>query len=137
MTKEKEIDQFKRELRSYRNWKENIKNIELKIEELETKMINVKSPNLEAVKCGCQCDNIKLILIEKKIEYEKKKNMYESYVNYIDECMSKLTKEEKDILLLVYMEHVPIRKIAKTYYMSEASVFRWIDRIIMKAIHEN
>lgn len=129
-----DIKQFKRELQSYKNHKANIKRLKEKLLEIDTKLENVKSPKFEAVPVHTLNINgdMRLHLIEEKEKVNKRIAIYQSIIADIDERLNKLTKEESDILKLVYVENVSIGKIARTYYKSESTMYRDINKMIAK-----
>lgn len=131
-----EIKQFKRDLLSYKNHKKRIKRLNDKLLELQTKLENVKSPKFEVVPVHTQSLNgdIRLHLIEEKSKVQKKIETSQNIIAEIDEKLAQLNKEERDILTLVYMEHVPIKKIARVYYKSEPTMYRDINSMILKII---
>ena len=131
-----EIKQFKRDLQSYKSYKEKIKRLYDKVLEMDTRLENVKSPRFNAVPVhqGSTKNDLFLHLIEEKEKINNTIKAYETIVSEVDRKLGKLTKEEQDILKLVYMEHVPIRKIARVYYRSEPTMYRDITDIILKII---
>ena len=129
-----EMEQFKRELKSYKTYKKYIAEKSEELYVLEHKLIGLKGTRFDAMPSGTGGHDNRLHLIEKKDELEKSMNVYVALVDNVDKRLARLTHEEQDIVKLVYMENVSIRKIARTYYKSEPSVFRWINRILKKAI---
>lgn len=127
------IEQFKRELRSYKTYNKYINNLSNDLLAINNQLIGLKSPNLDGVPTRSGTDN-RIELIEKKQEIESKLALYRSMVLLTESKLAKLEQVERDVLMLVYVEHVTIRKIGRTFYMSNASVFRWIDRIVRKAV---
>ena len=128
-----EIEQFRRELKSYKTYKRYIAEMSEELYVLEHKLVGLKGTRFDAMPSGTGGHDNRLHLIEKKDELEKRMNIYVALVEALDKRLARLTQEEQDILKLVYMENVSIRKIARTYYKSEPSVFRWINRILKKA----
>lgn len=128
-----EMEQFRRELKSYKTYQRYLRQLSEDLYVIEHRLVGLKGTRFDAMPSGSGRDN-RLDLIEKKGELEKKMSVYVALVDNVDKRLARLTKEEQDIIRLVYMENVSIRKIARTYYMSEPSVFRWINRILKKAI---
>lgn len=127
-------EQFKRELRSYKTYMKYINRLNDDLLVINSQLIGLRSPTYDSVPTHSGRDN-KIDLLDKKAEKESKLKLYKNMIQLVDERLLKLEKVEKDILVLVYMENVSIKKIARTFYMSEASVFRWINRIIKKALN--
>lgn len=128
-----EMEQFRRELKSYKTYKRYIAEMSEELYVLEHKLIGLKGTRFDAMPSGTSKHDNRLHLIEKKDEIEKRMSVYVALVDNVDKRLARLTQEEQDILKLVYMENVSIRKIARTYYKSEPSMFRWINRMLKKA----
>ena len=127
-----DLEQFKRDLRSYKTHQRYIRQYDEELYVIEHRLTGLKGTRFDGMPAGGGHDN-RLHLIEKKEKIEKAKAVYVALVQAVDEKLSRLTKEEQDIIRLVYMDNVSIRKIARTYYKSEPSVFRWINRMLKKA----
>ena len=129
-----DIEQFKRELRSYKTYKKYISKLKDDLLVINSQLIGLRSPNLNGIPSTNKEDK-RLDLFDKKSDLESKLSLYKSMILLTDSRLLRLDKVERDILTLVYMENVSIKKIARTFYMSEASVFRWINQIIEKALN--
>ena len=127
-----EMEQFRRELKSYKTYQRYLRQLSEELYVVEHRLVGLKGTRFDAMPSGSGRDN-RLFLIEKKEQIEKKMSVYKALIDSVDERLNRLTKEEQDIIRLVYMENVSIRKIARTYYKSEPSVFRWINRMLKKA----
>ena len=125
-------------LERYCEIKEELKNIELILQELNTQLYNIRRSNISDMpkSRGNNYTNNKIVNLIKKIDIEKEKYIkkYEEYFNEyttINSIINKFEGLEKRILIERYMYDMTWNDIAKDIGYSRMQVYR-IHQNIMK-----
>ena len=124
-------------LEKYCEIKEELKNIELILQELNTQLYNIRRSNItDMPKARGSYINNKIVNLIKKIDIEKEKYIkkYEEYFNEyttINSIINKFEGLEKRILIERYMYDMTWDDIAKDIGYSRMQVYR-IHQNIMK-----
>ena len=125
-------------LERYCEIKEELKNIELILQELNTQLYNIRRSNISDMpkSRGNNYTNNKIVNLIKKIDIEKEKYIkkYEEYFNEyttINSIINKFEGLEKRILIERYMYDMTWDDIAKDIGYSRMQVYR-IHQNIMK-----
>lgn len=125
-------------LERYCEIKEELKNIELILQELNTQLYNIRKSNISDMpkSRGNNYTNNKIVNLIKKIDIEKEKYIkkYEEYFNEyttINSIINKFEGLEKRILIERYMYDMTWNDIAKDIGYSRMQVYR-IHQNIMK-----
>lgn len=139
LTEKDKIEQFKRDLRSYKYHQKMIDELQWKIEELSVKIEGVSSPTVKPAVIENGRDPYK----DKKNEYwheeealviERNKHLNE--ITKIDNYLSKVEEGERRILVDVYINRKRIDSLDYVY-LSIAQTKRTIDKIIKRILQDD
>lgn len=133
LTEKDKIEQFKRDLRSYTYHQKKAMEIDEKLEELSVKMQGVSSPSTKEIILENACNPYgerKLELLMEEGELVKERNKHLAEIQRIDEALRLMEKEERDILIQVYIEKVRYEIVANKKNLSRAKLFRDINQSI-------
>ena len=126
-------------LERYCEIKEELKNIELILQELNTQLYNIRRSNISDMpkSRGNNYTNNKIVNLIKKIDIEKEKYIkkYEEYFNEyttINSIINKFEGLEKRILIERYMYDMTWNDIAKDIGYSRMQVYRIHQNIMEK-----
>lgn len=136
MDKEKKIEQFKRELRSYNFYKEALKECNDKLEAVSTSLCGVSSPKLSASnKGGGGNKNYRIYdLMDQEEKLIRERNMYRYSINQVEERLSKLSEKEQKLLIKLFVNNANYEVVAREMYCSRAKLFYDVNKIISKII---
>ena len=135
------VEQFKRELRSYRYYEKSIDEIDGKLEELRTQRIGVSSPKPKEVIAGkasvqycAPKDSMMLEIMEKEQHLMASRNYYISRIQMINDALSKLDTSDADILRELYIKRVPFDVVADEHHYSAAHFKRYANKLIKSVV---
>lgn len=135
LTEKDKIEQFKRDLRSYTYHRKKAMEIDEKLEELAVKMLGVSSPATKEIileNAGNPYGERKLELLMEEGELVKERNKHLGEIQRIDEALKLIEKEERDILVQVYIDKVRYDSVAQNSNRSRTALFRDINQSILK-----
>lgn len=134
MNIEQEINQFRRDLKSYNYHKHKIDEIDLKLQELAYKMQGVS-----AIRYDKGCKNNSGIYSERKLEFIireekliKERNRHLSEIERIDCLLERLEKDEQELLRDIYFNNYTYVSAARKWNASREKIARDISKIAKK-----
>lgn len=134
LTLKDRIEQFKRELRSYRYYEKSIEEIDASLEELNVKMVGVSSTPPKDVIAGSMSAKVYhsniLELIESKTHLEEEKKYYTSRIAQIDSKLEKIDQHDAAILKDLYVKRVPYDVIADENHYSLRQMKYYVNNVI-------
>lgn len=130
-----EVAQFKREANSIKYLNKRKKELEEEITKINSALIGVKSPTLDAPRVAPSCDKLALIV--------KKDNLREELasVNYrIDKVYKSLelveNASDKQLVIDLWINKYDYRKLARQYAYAENVIFKKARKIMKKAFNK-
>lgn len=139
LTEKDKIEQFKRDLRSYTYHQKKAMEIDEKLEELSVKMQGISSPSTKEIileNAGNPYGERKLELLMEEGELVKERNKHLAEIQRIDEALKLMKKEERDILVQVYIEKIRYDNVAQNSNRSRTALFRDINQSILKIMNK-
>lgn len=133
ITLKDEIEQFKRDLKSYSYHQKKVREIEQELEVLTVKMQGVSSPAPKDVvleNAGNPYSSKKNKLLTKKGHLIKERNKHLSEIKRLDNLLQKCEQEDRDILVERFVRRFPLKKVAADHHLSKSSLLRHIDSVI-------
>ena len=140
ITLKDEIEQFKRDLKSYTYHQKKVLEIEEKLEELAVKMQGVSSPAFKEVVYENVSDPYKDRKIELMCEEEKlvkERNVHLLEIKRLDDALSLIDEEKRKILIDVYIKRKKIDYVAARRFCSSRKVKYDVNAMIKWIIQEN
>lgn len=138
ITLKDEVEQFKRDLKSYSYHQKKIKEIDDELLELRTRLEGVSSPApkdvvLENARNPYASNKLDLIMQEEILLKERSKHQDE--VMRVDALMKRIIfQEDTDILIELYVRRFSLDVVARNHYTSRSSLNRRANRIIRKML---
>ncbi len=139
LTEKDKIEQFKRDLRSYTYHQKKAMEIDEKLEELSVKMQGISSPSTKEIileNAGNPYGERKLELLMEEGELVKERNKHLAEIQRMDEALKLMKKEERDILVQVYIEKIRYDNVAQNSNRSRTALFRDINQSILKIMNK-
>ena len=139
LTEKDKIEQFKRDLRSYTYHQKKAMEIDEKLEELSVKMQGISSPSTKEIileNAGNPYGERKLELLMEEGELVKERNKHLAEIQRMDEALKLMKKEERDILVQVYIEKIRYDNVAQNSNRSRTALFRDINKSILKIMNK-
>lgn len=133
LTTKDKVEQFKRELRSYTYYKESVKEINLKLCEINTKLLGISSITYNPVhleNAGKPYHDNKLELICDEERLINERSYYERKLTQIDDALNKLNLQDKELLIKLYIEHKKYDELAEEYSYSIRMLKYKVNRLI-------
>lgn len=141
ITSKDRVEQFKRELRSYRYYKMRIEELELKLEELNNKMVGVSSTPPKEVIAGSMSakvyHNNMLELIERKELIENEINFCKDRIKKMDKSLSAMSNNDAEVLKELYVKRVPYDIVADEQGYSVDHMKRRVNTIIKNNLKDD
>lgn len=131
-----EVEQFKRELRSYKYYENCIKELDLSLEEVATKLKGVMSPQFGKI----IYENTHNPYKENKIQYlyqeeelVKKRDKYYNLINTIDNKLDFILEErEKNMIRDIYINNINQDVVARNNcYAYRQGMMKRVDKILL------
>ena len=138
ITNKDKIEQFKRELRSYRFYEKSIDEIECKLIELNNRMIGLSSPQPKEVVAGAVSvkyhhDNkLELMIEEEHLIAERE--YYLARIIKIDEVLNSMDENDANILRDLYMRRISYDVVSDEQHYSRSQLQRRVNSIIREKI---
>lgn len=134
------IEQFKRELKSYRYYVKSIEEINYKLEELNTKMIGVGSVAPKEVVAGAMSakvyhSNILDYMAQEERLIESKK-YFEKRIEYINEVLDAMEEADSKTLKDIYIRGVRYDVISEEQSYSVRQMKRKVNNMIKENIKD-
>lgn len=139
LTQREQIDQIKRELRSYNYYQKVISKMERELTQISTELNGVRSPSLTeqsghgGFNSGAKSDRW-YALIKKKNITQNQMRMYKNRLKRLENMLSLLEGEELEIIQELYIQKKSFQEVAIIHSYSVATLYRTVDRIITMRI---
>lgn len=132
ISKLERVNQFKRELRSYEYYSKCVEECDLKLEEVGVQLMGISSPSLTEMsgKPTAYSDTHKLELIMLEEEIIKKRNWYIRLQADINEKLSKLNEEDRELVEKVYIKNKRYEDLAREYHYSIRNLKYKVNQIL-------
>lgn len=134
LTPKDRVEQFKRDLRSMHYYEQCIKELDLKLEEINTKLIAVSSPRPKEIiagKCSAHYySGSKVELILEEEELIKRRNSYVTQLDIINEKLQFVDSQNLQLLKDLYVRRVPYDVVADSMNMSKGSLKYYVNKLI-------
>ena len=139
MTIKEQVEQFKRECKSYKFYCSRLEDVKLALEDNRAKLEGVSSPHFKEVviengPTNSDREQRKLELLERKDKLDKEYNHWSGRITHIHEVFSWMPERDscmaEDLLLKGYSKY----KIAEKYGYSWTYIHQKIDDIIAKSL---
>lgn len=136
MNKEKRIEQFKRELRSYGYYKEAYHECNDKLEAINNSLIGVSSPAMkEAPIENKSFKNYRIYdLMEEEEKIVQERNFYRYSIKNIECKLAKLNEQERELLFELFVKNTNYDVVANKMYCSRSKLFYDVNKIISRII---
>lgn len=132
-----EINQFKRDLRSYTYRKKKVAEIDEKLLELSVQQLGVSSPAPKKViyeNAGDPYHNNKLSLMMREEELINERMKHQNELDHIDKALNSLPPAQKQVLIDVYITRERIDTVADRNHCSIRKMKYDIDEMIKKIL---
>ena len=130
------LNQLKRNFESYTYYSASIKEVDLKIIEINTRLEGLSSPRVKEVFIENKSYQNNIIeLTERKERLEKQKKRYQSKI-YALQCLVELIPDRRDKFFVedYYFKKMPKKDIAKKYNYHVAGVSRKLNNVLLEII---
>lgn len=138
ITEKDEIEQLKRELKSYNYYVESVREINMKLIEINTKLIGLSSPTPSEVIAGKVSvkyyhDN-KMELMDEEAKLITERSYYEGRIAKINSMLDEMNRDSQKLIKGLFMEHISYATMCEELRTSESSLKRRVNSIIKETI---
>lgn len=139
ITLKDEIEQFKRDLRSYTYHQKKVLEIEDKLEDLAVKMQGISSPAFKEVVCenSDPYKDRRVELMCEEGELVKERNFHLLEIKRLDDTLRLIDEEKRKILIDIYIKRKKIDYVAAKRFCSSRKVKYDVNAMIKWIIQEN
>ena len=139
ITLKDEIEQFKRDLRSYTYHQKKVLEIEDKLEDLAVKMQGISSPAFKEVLCenSDPYKDRRVELMCEEGELVKERNFHLLEIKRLDDTLRLIDEEKRKILIDIYIKRKKIDYVAAKRFCSSRKVKYDVNAMIKWIIQEN
>ena len=134
-----EVEQFKRDLRSYDYRRKKIEQIEAELRYIAIKMQGVSSPNFSRIPGTPKVSQAKseswYSLMDKEDKLVKRKADLEREIRFVDEVLDRMDEGDADIIRRLYIERETAEEIADTVYYSKRTIYNRVRSAIKSALN--
>lgn len=133
-----EVEQFKRELRSYAYWKKKVAQIEEDLEAVAVRMRGLSSPQFDRIPgepkvSGAKSDHW-YALMEKEEDLQRRKDDLLREIRFVDKVLNSLDEHDAAILRKVYIERQSYQQVAEETGYSEDGIYYRIKKALKSTV---
>lgn len=133
-----EVEQFKRELRSYAYWKKKVAQIEEDLEAVAVRMRGLSSPQFDRIPgepkvSGAKSDHW-YALMEKEEDLQRRKDDLLREIRFVERVLNNMDEHDAAIIRRVYIERQSYQEVAQAVGYSESGIYYRIRKAIKSAV---